>query len=57
MLTMRNTMCHHVTVEGFAVPDYRGDRDVAGVLRRVKESFFDFFDKNVTKKGYVTLPF
>ena len=46
-------MRHHAAVENRAVPDYRGNRGFAGVLRRVKTAFL----KNIVKKGYVTLPF
>lgn len=51
-------MRHHVATEDRAVPDYRGDCGVAGVLRRVKEvifitmycSFTNFYI-NFSKKG------
>jgi hypothetical protein len=45
----RGCLRHHLAVESAAVPDYRGDCGVAGVLRRVKRNFSAFF-KNVAKK-------
>ena len=48
----RGCLRHHLAVESAAIPDYRGDCGVAGVLRRVKRNFSAFFQKCCKKRLY-----
>lgn len=47
----RGRLRHYLAAESAAVPDFRGDCGVAGVLRRVKRNFSAFFQKCCKKKA------